>query len=185
MQARKKSVKGKYSHYSTAILLKAFQEGPERISESINGLTLEDLKAKPIAGKWSILEIIIHLAEAEIFGASRFRLAYCLHKGPLPFYNESVLAERLNYQEQSMEFLSHNITLFKLLRNTTNSLLVRLTHQDWQIEAEHPERGKMTIRELLELYADHSERHLEQVLERRALLKKPLPIEIILKDRLY
>jgi uncharacterized damage-inducible protein DinB len=185
MESIKKAVTGVYSHYPNDILLKAFKEGPERIRASIAGLTLNELKERPLVNKWSIAETVIHLADAEIFGASRFRLAYCHHPGPLPFYKEAVLAELLKYQERPLEFIDDSLSLFELLRKTTLPLLNNLSEQEWQIKASHPERGDMTIRELLELYADHSERHLEQILVRRGLLGHPITVELILKDRLY
>ena len=91
----------------------------------------------------------------------------------------------MNYQNQSIGNIHESIELFSLLRSTTFQLYNNCTKKDWEKIGIHPERGAMTIRELLELYADHSERHIEQIIERRKILNKPREIEIILKDRLY
>jgi hypothetical protein len=63
----------KFAGYDTATLLKAYQEGPDRIKSSIVGLTEQDLKASVIPGKWTIAEIVVHLADAEIIAACRIR----------------------------------------------------------------------------------------------------------------
>lgn len=182
---QKQSTKGVYSHYNTETLLEAFHKGPERIKEIISGLTEQDFKDKPISGKWSIGEIIIHLTDSEIVGACRLRQALCNHPDDMPSYSQDIWAEKMNYQNQSIGNIHESIELFSLLRSTTFQLYNNCTKKDWEKIGIHPERGAMTIRELLELYADHSERHIEQIIERRKILNKPREIEIILKDRLY
>jgi hypothetical protein len=94
-------------------------------------------------------------------------------------------AKILRYQEQDMFHLMDHLSLFELLRKTTGALLSKCNENDWTKNGVHPQRGKMSLRGLLELYADHSERHIVQILERRTLLGKPLKMELILEDRLY
>ncbi len=174
-----------YAHYSTALLLKTYTEGSNRLRHCLEGLTEVDLKAKPIPEKWSIAEIIIHLADGEMIGSCRIRQAYTNHAGPFPYYDQAVWADSMRYQNQSVEFINLNLEMFDILRKTTANLLTGFNEADWAKTGLHPERGEMTIRGLLELYADHSERHIEQILKRRNLLGKPLEMELILKDRLY
>ncbi len=175
----------KYACYSSDILLKAYKKGPQRIRKSIEGLTGEELKMHVIPGKWSIAEILIHLADADIIGACRIRQAFTVHPGPFPYYLEADWAVKLNYQQQLVEYINSNLDLFELLRKTTSVIFDNCSSDDWSKTGIHPERGEMSLREVLELYADHSERHLEQILERRIILGKPLPMEIILPYRLY
>ena len=181
----KKTTIGKYDHHATAHLLRAFEAGPERIWEAIDGLSDAELKLQVIPGKWSIFEIVIHVAEGEIIGACRFRQALADHPDPFPYYKEAVWAEVMQYQQQSVQFLRDNILMFEMMRKTTVDLLKRCTAEQWQKTGTHPVRGTMTVRQLLELYADHSERHIVQILERRELIGKPRHMEIFLEDRLY
>ena len=174
-----------YAQYSNETLIKAYLSAPQRIREVITGLTEQEMKARPIPGKWSIAEIIIHLADGEIIGACRMRQAYCEHPDPFPYYMEDDWAKILRYQEKDMFHLMEQLSLFELLRKTTGELLNKCTEHDWAKNGVHPQRGKMNLRGLLELYADHGERHIVQILERRALLGKLLKMEIILTDRLY
>ena len=175
----------RYRHYTTPQLLNAYRQGPGRISHVIKDLTLEDLKSKLIPGKWSILEIVIHLTDAELIGACRFRLVISHYTGTLPFYNQDDLAVKLKYNEQSEKELSENLSLFGSIRETTHSILLQCSDNDWHKTGIHPARGEMSLRALLELYADHAERHIEQILRLRQLLKKPMEFELLLKDRLY
>ena len=175
----------RYQHYSTDQLLNAYIKGPERIDQIRKNLTVEDLKAKPLPNKWSILEILIHVADAELVGACRFRLVLSDFPGNLPFYSQDEFATKLKYNNQSEATLAENLLLFKSIRQTTYGILQQCNESDWRKSGIHPERGPMSLRALLELYADHSERHIEQILTLRKLLGKPLEMEILLKDRLY
>lgn len=165
--------------------MKAFSEGPNRILRLTQDLTEKDYRARPISGKWSIAEILIHLADAEIVGACRFRQAYCEHPGEFPYYDQAKWAVDMNYQNFSANEVDESLQLFKFLRSTTSTLLNECTERDWAKSGVHTDRGPMSLRELLELYADHSERHIEQILERRKLIGKEITMEIILTDRLY
>jgi len=185
MITAKKPTVGKYDHYSTAQLLRAFEAGPDRIRKAIDGLSDAELKLQVIPGKWSIFEIVIHVAEGEIIGACRFRQALADHPEPFPWYKEAVWAQVMQYQQQSLQFLRDNILMFEMMRSTTADLLKRCTAEQWQKTGTHPMRGTMTVRQLLELYADHSERHIVQILQRRELIGKPRDLEILLEDRLY
>jgi len=186
ISAQKKSLGDElYAHNSNELLLKAYALGPERIRKAISGLTEDEMKARPIPGKWSIAEIVIHLADGEIVASCRIRQAYCEHPDPFPYYIEAEWAEKLKYQKRDLLNLADYLSMFELLRRTTAPILYSCTEKDWIKEGIHPQRGKMNLRGLLELYADHSERHIVQILERRTLLGKHLDMEIILPDRLY
>ncbi len=185
MITTKNTTIGKYDHHSTAHLLRAFETGPERIRKAIDGLSDAELKLQVVPGKWSIFEIVIHVAEGEIIGACRFRQALADHPEPFPYYNEAVWARVMQYQQQSIQFLRDNILMFEMMRRTTADLLKRCTDEQWQKTGTHPMRGTMTVRQLLELYADHSERHIVQILERRELMGKSRAMDILLEERLY
>ena len=48
----------------------------------------------------------------------------------------------------------------------------------------HEERGPLSVRNIFDLAADRGERHLEQILEMRRLLGKPIVMELLLTERL-
>ena len=77
------------------------------------------------------------------------------------------------------------LDLFGRLRSISSRLLRRAPPGSWRSAAVHPEWGELTLRQLLELYADHGERHLEQVLDRRQRLGRPLAMDRPLPVRLY
>jgi hypothetical protein len=70
-------------------------------------------------------------------------------------------------------------------RLNTRKFLKNATTTDWTNTGIHPEWGNLSLRHLLELYADHSERHIGQILELRKLLNKSLDFPLLLEKRLY
>lgn len=176
---------GTYAEYDTAHLLDVYEKGPGRIRRSLADLTDDHLAARPIGGKWSIREIVVHVADSEIMGGGRFRQTLAQSELAFAGYDQAVWANRLDYQDFDRAGLDAVLTLFSALRRTTSILLRKASPEDWRKRGRHPERGPMTLRQLLELYADHSERHLAQILERRALLGASYTMELLLPERLY
>ena len=50
-------------------LIERYAAGSQRLREAVAGLTPEQLASRPIAGKWSTLEVVAHLADFELIGA--------------------------------------------------------------------------------------------------------------------
>ena len=77
------------------------------------------------------------------------------------------------------------LTLFSVLRHSGTRLLESAGPEDWKKWGSHLEWGALTVRQLLELYADHAERHIEQIAKLRVLLGKPVRMPRLLPKRLY
>jgi hypothetical protein len=46
-------------------LLDAYLAGPNQLRSAVAGLSREQLIARPVAGRWSALEVVCHLADTE------------------------------------------------------------------------------------------------------------------------
>jgi len=176
-----------YSEYTSARLLDAFEQAPDRVRTVIAGLSEEELRSRARGAKaWSCQEIVLHLADSEILGAFRMRKVWSEPGAPLPGYNENIWTARLDHQHASREEREAALLVFSALRRSIVPILRRATEADLnERTGNHPEFGRMTLRNLLELYADHGERHLEQILLMRRLLEKPLEFPLLLPRRLY
>lgn len=147
-----------------ADLLERFARGPALLRESLRGLSGEDLQLRRQPGKWSIKEIAIHLADAEILGAFRLKRALAEEGATLPAYDQDAWAARLRYADLDLE---PYLLLFEGLRQSSTAVLRRAAEADWQRTAVHPKRGPVTLLDLVELYARHAESHVEQIWETR------------------
>ena len=174
-----------YAPLSTASLLATYAAAPDRLVRALDGVSDAELRSHPIPGKWSIQEIAIHVSDSETVGAVRFRKVLVEDLPVLPGYDESAWAAGLRYGQRDASFRRASLHTFRNLRETTAAILGEVPTADWAREGRHPEWGAVTLRQLLELYADHGERHIEQIVERRRVLgHSPGPVSL-LPVRLY
>ncbi len=173
-----------YSNYDANMLIATFAAGPARLRESIKGLSEDHLSARPRLGKWSIKEVVAHVTDSEIQGIFRFRMVWAQPGNIWPVFNQDIWAREHEHQSLSAEELENSINLFEALRKATTPLLRKATAEDWEKHGVHPEMGPVTLRGLLELYADHSERHIDQILTMRTMLGVPIDMPLLLEKRL-
>ena len=174
-----------YQDVALETLFTAYETAPDRLRRAVAGLSDEQLRAQPRPGKWSILEIALHVTDSELMGAGRFRLAYAESGASFTGYDQAAWAKMLRYNEAPLSKLACSLDLFDALRRSAADIFRRTAPAEWERYAIHPERGPMTLRNLLELYADHGDRHIQQILLCRELLGVPVQVEIVLPDRLY
>ncbi len=133
---------------------------PARIVSLIRGLGPRQLGKRPAPGKWSIHEIITHLADTEMVMACRARwIAFEEHPTLVPFDQDRWAAGRAREKEP----LSETIERFRLLRRSQIRLFRQASSQDFERTGSHPERGVVSFREQLETLAGHDLNHLAQI----------------------
>ncbi len=137
-----------------------FAVGPTLLRQAVTGLDAGALNRRPAGQDWSIRDVVIHLADAELVGAVRFRLVIGQDGSVLPVYDPDVWKRRLHYLWRDPEAA---IALFQQIRYGTAELLHQCDAAAWQRSGVHPERGVMTLAELLEFSAGHVEEHVTQI----------------------
>jgi hypothetical protein len=50
---------------TTQALISAYESGPRRLRDAVAGLNPAQLRARPVEGRWSALEVVCHLADCE------------------------------------------------------------------------------------------------------------------------
>jgi hypothetical protein len=140
--------------------LKVAAATPAKIAGLIRGLTPRQLAKRPAPGKWSIQEIVSHLADTEMVVCCRARwIAFEEHPTLVPFDQEKWAAGRIREKEPLAETLER----FRLLRRTQIRLFRQASQKDFRRTGFHPERGTVTLREQLETVAGHDLNHLAQI----------------------
>ena len=139
----------------------AFQEkSPGLLAELIAGVTAERLTTRPSPEKWSIGEILAHLAEDEIATAWRYR-QMVEHSGiALAGFDQDLWARLGNYGGRDPE---ESLALFRLLRDANLHFLKGLTPEQWNCCGIHTERGRITVTSLATHMAGHDANHIEQI----------------------
>ncbi len=174
-----------YQNIELEKLIEVYRKGPVRLESVLADLSDHDLRAYPIDNKWSIKEIVFHITDSEIIGASRIKMILGEKNKDLPFYDQDSWATNMAYNSLSEKQMMNSINVFSAIRVQLTELFVNLKQSDWEKTGIHAEFGNVSVRNLLELYADHSERHISQISDRRMMLGRSIDIEAILPERLY
>ena len=140
--------------------LDGYEMAPSSIMATLEGLDEAHIRRTPAENEWSIHEIVIHLADSETIGYMRLRMAIAEDNPLLPVYEQTAWAQRLKYGAQARGLA---LALFANLRAASAALLRALTAEEWERVATHPERGRMSVGDLFDLYSEHGEIHLQQI----------------------
>ena len=133
---------------------------PQKLASLIEGLSPDALSRRPAPGKWSIQEIVAHLADDELVGGYRVRLILSAPGTEIQAFDQDVWSrtgryDRINIQT-SLEF-------FRVLRQANLALLRSLRAEEWEMFGVHAERGAESIRDIAMYFAGHDINHLEQI----------------------
>jgi hypothetical protein len=136
------------------------REMPSALSRAIEGLSPRQLRQPEHPGKWSIGQILQHLADSEIVWAWRMRLILAQDRPPLTGYDQDLWAERLHYDHADP---SEALELFVVLRRANLRLVQQASPDDLRRTGVHLERGEESLEYLRGLYAGHDLLHLRQI----------------------
>jgi len=148
-------------------LIAAYGADADKPRAAMAGMTKEQLLARPIAGKWSTQEVIVHLTDAEIAFADRIKRILAMDQPQLLSWPENDFIAKLHYQEQSAE---DACKLIEGLRKNLKRVLDLTSDEDLKRFGIHNERGKQDIRDVLSYAVWHLNHHLAFVAEKRKAL---------------
>jgi hypothetical protein len=149
-------------------LLERLRRGAEMVAVSITGAAGSELDYVPEPGKWSIRQIVAHLADAEMVAGMRLRRIIAEDNPRIEAFDQNAWATNLDYTRRKT---SQALETFRRIRGENYELLKDLTPQTFEREGLHSERGPMSLKLLLQLIAEHAENHAAQMRTRRAEFK--------------
>jgi hypothetical protein len=149
-------------------LLERFRRGAEVLAMVLTGVSgvEEDFATAP--GKWSIRQIVAHLADAELVGAHRLRQVIAEDNPTLIAFDQDAWTKNLDYARRKPK---QSLETFRRIRAENYELLKEVPPAAWDRTGNHSENGPMTLRRLLEGYAGHAESHARQLQEIREAYK--------------
>ena len=137
---------------------------PSELQSLVAGLTVEQMDVPPAPGKWSVREVLAHLADCEIAWAFRMRQALETPGATVTPFDQDVWATR--YSAYSA---ADALRTFLALRAWNLALLTTVSAEERSNVLSHPERGTFPFTELLESIAGHDVNHLLRLQEQLAV----------------
>jgi len=149
------------------IELKRFQSGIDLVTAALQGLSPESVRARPVPGKWSMLECVCHLADFEPILAYRIKSVIAFHEPELVGIDETRYGQALHYEKREIEeelavFVSTRRQLHRILSHCQPSLLAR--------RGRHTELGWISAWTYLKAMSGHLEHHMQPINEKRVAL---------------
>lgn len=140
-------------------LIEQYREGPQIVVEALEGINDDELDRSAEDG-WTPRQIVHHLADSEMNGATRVRMLVALDKPTIQGYDEKLFADRLRHYDQPIE---PSLETIRWVRASTVPLLEAMTDDEWTRAGVHTERGSYTAEDWLELQAPHAHDHAAQI----------------------
>jgi len=140
--------------------LERFRRGAELLATVLTGAGGEEIDYVPGPGKWSIRQIMAHLADSELVGAQRLRAVIAEENPTLMAFDQDAWAKGLDYSQLPLE-------LSRSIYASTRSAIIHYArlhyNQHGHLEFVHSETGVRTLQDEFDKVASHNQHHLEQI----------------------
>ncbi len=136
----------------------SLHETPEAIAMIARSLGAEGYSKRTAPGKWTLAEILAHLAQTEIIVQGRFRYALTIDSYVVqPFDQDLFMAVEPAADGDAA------LAAYTSLRRFALPLIDRLSGDQLAKRFRHPDHGDISVAWLLAWWAGHERRHLGQV----------------------
>ena len=152
---------------SFSTLIDQYAAGSDKLRHSVRGLTREQVVARPVAGKWSTLEVVAHLADFEPIFAERM-MRVISHERPLLLVaDENLFAAVLKYQERDME---EELAVIDSTRKKMTRILRGLPAEAANRVGVHSFKGLVSLEAIVSSAINHIPHHVAFIEEKRKAL---------------
>lgn len=152
---------------TVAELIDAYRRGPATLRDAVFEMSAEELRARPIAGKMSSLEVLSHITDSDQFMCDRVKRTIATDKPLLMGVESADYPGPLAYHERDPEL---DLRLLEVQREHLAADLERLAPEIWERTAVHSEAGLQTLREIFHHAVEHLEDHVLTILDKRRAL---------------
>lgn len=148
-------------------LIEEYARGANQPGEAIAGLSTAQLNKVPVAGTWSIQQIIMHLMDSDLIASDRMKRVIAENEPQLIGYDESAFAKHLHYEKLDAEAACQ---AFAINRQLTATILRNLPDEAFSRVGIHNEAGRLTLAQLVQTYVNHLDHHLRFIRDKRRLV---------------
>jgi len=154
-------------------LLQKYDSAADVLASGVARLSREQLVWRPptgaptSAGTWSIQDVVIHLQDADVAFADRFKRIIASDGSVLQAWNENDFAKNLFYAEQSTD---DAVEVIRLTHRQMMRIFRQLPDAAFTRTGTHSERGVQTLTDVLKYATWHVEHHVSFIHEKRKLM---------------
>ncbi len=155
------------SELSIPELIDEYLRGSQILRDAVAGITREEALARPVAGKWSTLEVVAHLADFEPVYADRMKRTLAEDEPTLFGGDPDKFAASLAYHERNLD---DELKLIEVVRKQMAAILRTIPEAEFQRLGRHSEAGPLSLRTFLERITGHIPHHVPFIAEKREAL---------------
>jgi organic hydroperoxide reductase OsmC/OhrA len=157
------------SSQNTSDLIAAYERGSAALSDAVSGMSEDELRARPIEGKWSALEVVCHVADFELVNADRIQRVIAEDMPTLFNAEPDLFAARLGYATRDV---ADELRLIEVVRRHISRVLRAQGDEVWSRKWIHSTDGPKSLQQLVERVTRHIEHHIPFIAEKRAVLAR-------------
>jgi uncharacterized damage-inducible protein DinB len=151
-------------------LIESYLAGPSTLRRAVAGMNAEQMRARPVPGKWSTLEVVCHLADFEPIYADRMKRIIAEDRPQLLGADENRFAAALAYHDRDLE---EELAIIERTRAQMARILRTLPVEALQRIGVHNERGPLTLEQMLTSIIGHIGHHVPFITAKRQALGLP------------
>lgn len=140
--------------------IEKYNNGLQQIKDALARVPAAAIDFKPSPSKWNVREIIIHLADSEANSYVRLRKGIAESGSAIAAYDQDKWAEQFSYSTGDMD---ESIAFIGMIRKMNSRVIDSMTEENWHAYFMHPESGKKTMEDWLQIYTDHIDIHVKQI----------------------
>ncbi len=145
----------------------AYLKGAADLRNAVSGMTREQLLARPVAGKWSTLEVVAHLADFDPILVERMKRILALDNPPFLAADENLFAKELHYQDRDV---NEELAVIEATRTAMARLIGKLTPEQLQRTGIHSLKGPMVLEKIIQMGINHINNHMPFIVDKKKAL---------------
>ena len=140
--------------------LKLQSATPKKLARLVKGVSTAKLRKRPAPDKWSVAEILTHLADVEIVVGWRMRSILGAPGTPIQAFDQDAWVMAGHYAKRDPR---KSIEQHRVVREANLALLKSLAPDQWKQYGQHAERGQESIERIVGMIAGHDINHIRQI----------------------
>lgn len=133
---------------------------PGQLREAVKGFTAAQLETPYRPGGWTLRQVVHHLADSHVHSYIRFRFGLTEQEPTIKPYDEARWAELADAKSAPLEL---SLAMLEGIHGRWVALTKTMSPADFSRVLLHPERGQLSLGQLLNLYSWHSRHHLAHI----------------------